>query len=60
MTTLDELFKSEEDIAIDPVCKMTVKTADPPGGTAEHAGHTYYFCGTGCQDAFVGNPNRFL
>ena len=29
--------------AKDPICAMDVDTANPPGGTAVHAGTTYYF-----------------
>jgi xanthine dehydrogenase accessory factor len=37
--------------ATDPVCGMTV-TADRSGLPLEHDGVTYYFCGTGCRQAF--------
>ena len=35
--------------AIDPVCGMDVDTRKPPGGSLEHVGTTYYFCGRGCR-----------
>ena len=57
---LDTIFGKAGDTAIDPVCKMTVERASPPGGTAEHERETYYFCSTGCQHAFVADPAKFL
>jgi xanthine dehydrogenase accessory factor len=43
---------------VDPVCGMTVPAAD---GTRhlQHAGRTWYFCGSGCQRAFVDEPDRY-
>jgi len=38
--------------AADPVCGMTVAVTTT-ALSAELAGTTYYFCGTGCRDAFV-------
>ena len=46
--------------AIDPVCDMEVDTADPPGGTFEHDGTTYFFCSPGCREEFAANPASFL
>lgn len=45
-------------IVRDPVCGMTV---DPDAGkpTAEHDGHTYYFCSQSCQQKFVANPDAY-
>jgi Cu+-exporting ATPase len=57
---LDLIFGKPGDTAIDPVCKMTVDPANPPGGSAEHDGQTYYFCGPGCRGAFVKEPASFL
>ena len=42
--------------AKDPICGMDVDPANPPGGTATHAGKTYYFCGTGCRKTFEKDP----
>ena len=56
---MDTLFQ-DQGTATDPVCKMTVDKANPPGGTAEHGGTTYYFCSTGCQHAFVEDPAKYL
>jgi xanthine dehydrogenase accessory factor len=51
------------DQAVDPVCGMTVR-AGAGGLSQEHAGVTYYFCCTGCRDAFGEDPakhaNRLL
>ncbi|MDE2884297.1 MAG: YHS domain-containing protein [Chloroflexota bacterium] len=60
MNRLDVIFGKPGDTAIDPVCKMTVLKSDPPGGTAEHDGETYYFCAPGCRSAFADNPAQFL
>ncbi len=45
--------------AKDPVCAMDVDTANPPGGKAEHAGKTYYFCSNGCRIAFEKEPAKY-
>ena len=44
---------------LDPVCGMEV---DPSGAaaTAVHDGTTYYFCATGCRDAFVKDSEKYL
>ena len=46
--------------AIDPVCKMEVDTKKPSGGTHEHEGQTYYFCGPGCRVAFSKEPEAYI
>jgi len=45
---------------IDPVCGMTVDPAKARGGSAEHAGTTYYFCSEGCRKTFVADPGGVL
>ena len=45
--------------AVDPVCGMTVDANAPKGGSARHAGHTYYFCSDGCRSQFLKDPERF-
>ena len=46
--------------AKDPVCAMDVDTANPPGGTAAHAGQTYYYyCSNGCRKAFEKDPAKY-
>ncbi len=60
MSNLDVIFGQAGGTAIDPVCKMTVDKANPGGGTAEHEGGTYYFCGPGCNAAFTADPHKYL
>jgi Cu+-exporting ATPase len=48
-----------EEIAVDPVCGMKVKTARARH-TARHDDHTYYFCNPGCLAKFTAEPTRFL
>lgn len=45
--------------AVDPVCGMEVAVT----ATAlrlDHAGNTWYFCGSGCRTAFADAPDRYL
>jgi xanthine dehydrogenase accessory factor len=44
--------------AVDPVCGMAVAVAES-SLQLEHAGRTWYFCGTGCQRAFADDPERY-
>ena len=53
------LFKKSE-MAEDPVCHMQVDVKNPPGGTHEHAGQTYYFCSGGCRVAFSKEADAYL
>ncbi len=50
---------ANETKAVDPVCGMSVNTA-----TAEYRsfrdGHAYYFCSSGCKEAFDREPARYL
>ena len=46
--------------AIDPICKMEVDTANPPGGKSEHQGTAYYFCAPGCKRSFDQDPQKYL
>lgn len=46
--------------ATDPVCGMEVDTSMPPGGTAEHDGAVYYFCGRGCRLEFEEDAAGYL
>ena len=48
-----------EETAKDPVCGMTIKKATA-AATAEYKGMTYYFCNTGCKDAFLKDPEKYL
>src|ERR671911_2375542 len=44
----------------DPVCGMDITPGDAAGGSAEHGGHTYWFCNPGCRAKFVANPAKYL
>ena len=46
--------------AIDPICQMKVDTDNPPGGSSEYQGTTYYFCGPACKVAFEQDPESHL
>ncbi|MSQ22481.1 MAG: YHS domain-containing protein [Dehalococcoidia bacterium] len=39
---------------------MQVNVKNPPGGTHEYNGQTYYFCGPGCRVAFSKDPQAYL
>ena len=56
---MDHAHSHAAGTAIDPVCGMTVKTADARN-KAQHDGHTYYFCSTRCLDKFTAEPLRYL
>ncbi|MGI4853151.1 MAG: heavy metal translocating P-type ATPase [Janthinobacterium lividum] len=43
----------------DPVCGMMVLPAKA-AGSAEFAGHRYYFCGKGCLAKFEADPQKYL
>lgn len=47
------------DMAIDPVCGMQVDKA-APAATRVHRGTAYYFCSTGCAEAFERSPAGYL
>ncbi len=47
------------DKAIDPVCGMTVVKANAKA-TFDYEGTTYYFCSTGCKEAFAKEPEKYL
>ncbi|MFO1045820.1 MAG: heavy metal translocating P-type ATPase [Planctomycetaceae bacterium] len=52
--------KSQEAMtALDPVCGMTV-VRDERAATTNHAGQTWLFCSTHCQQKFVADPSRYL
>ena len=44
----------------DPVCGMDVTSGQARGGSAEHAGTTYWFCSPSCRDKFVANPSKYV
>ncbi|MFZ5510274.1 MAG: YHS domain-containing protein [Pseudomonadota bacterium] len=45
-------------MAQDPVCKMEVEPARA-AATAQHAGHTYYFCSEACRKTFAAAPEKY-
>ena len=47
------------DTAIDPVCGMTVVKANAKA-TYDYKGTTYYFCSTGCKEAFAKDPEKYF
>ena len=53
-------FLRKPETAEDPVCHMQVEVKNPGGGTHEHQGTTYYFCGPGCRVAFSKEPDAYL
>ncbi len=53
-------FVRRSSTATDPVCGMDVDTKNPPGGSHEHEGTTYYFCGTGCRLEFQEDAAGYL
>ncbi len=44
----------------DPVCGMDVDPTAPKGGTAEHAGRTYFFCSAKCREKFRAAPEQYV
>jgi Cu+-exporting ATPase len=46
--------------ATDPVCGMTVDPKAPKGGTYQHQGRLYYFCGQKCREKFRAEPGKYL
>jgi Cu+-exporting ATPase len=50
---------SSATVVRDPVCGMDIETA-AAAGHAEHAGQTYYFCGSKCKEKFDNNPAQYL
>ncbi|RMH19431.1 MAG: YHS domain-containing protein [Acidobacteria bacterium] len=45
--------------AVDPVCGMSVDAARAEH-VAEHDGVTYYFCGAGCRERFLSDPEPYV
>jgi xanthine dehydrogenase accessory factor len=45
--------------ALDPVCGMTVAVS-PASLSLSHEGVAWYFCGSGCREAFRDAPQRYL
>jgi P-type Cu+ transporter len=51
--------KHDSDVAIDPVCGMTVDPAKA-AGSVNHLGTIVYFCSPHCATKFKQNPAQFL
>lgn len=49
----------DPNIALDPVCGMTVNPASAKA-RVDHAGKTYYFCCSGCATKFQSGPDQYL
>jgi YHS domain-containing protein len=49
----------EDDMAIDPVCGMSVDEKTAPA-KAEYHGKTYYFCSAECKDKFQAQPEKYV
>jgi YHS domain-containing protein/TusA-related sulfurtransferase len=54
-----ETKQKAEDKAVDPVCGMTIAKATAEA-TFDYKGTTYYFCNTGCKEAFAKDPEKYL
>jgi xanthine dehydrogenase accessory factor len=52
------LERSSALTAIDPVCGMSV-AAVPASLHVQHGDQTIYFCGPGCRQAFIDNPEGY-
>jgi YHS domain-containing protein len=52
-------FEEESAMATDPVCGMTVDPATA-AGIRSYNGRNYFFCATGCGEAFAADPARYL
>jgi putative ABC transport system ATP-binding protein len=55
----DGQFKNVIEMAVDPVCGMSVDRESAPAH-AEYDGQIFYFCARGCRDEFLESPDRFL
>jgi YHS domain-containing protein len=53
------LNEPSEEVAIDPVCKMTVNTSTA-NLTSTYNGTVYYFCKPMCKEEFDANPGKFI
>jgi putative ABC transport system ATP-binding protein len=55
----DGEFKDIKELAVDPVCGMSVDQDSAPA-QATYEGQTYYFCARGCRDEFLETPGQYL
>ena len=54
----DGEFRAMSEMAIDPVCGMSVEKQDSPH--LRRDGETVYFCSAPCRDEFAADPERFV
>ncbi len=50
---------SENQMAVDPVCKMNVAEGQAKY-TGMHGGTKYYFCSAACKQEFEKNPSKYV
>jgi len=50
---------SSTTVVKDPVCGMDIEISTAVGHT-EHAGQTYYFCGSKCKGKFDHGPDQYV
>jgi len=55
----DGEFKNMVEMALDPVCNMSVDRDSAPAQTEWH-GITYFFCANGCREDFLKDPDKYL
>jgi putative ABC transport system ATP-binding protein len=55
----DGEFKDKQELAVDPVCGMSVDQ-ESAAAQAAYKGQIIYFCARGCRDEFLESPERFL
>ena len=55
----DGEFKEMVEMAVDPVCGMSVDKGNAPA-QAVFGERTLYFCAAGCRDEFLAAPERYL
>jgi putative ABC transport system ATP-binding protein len=55
----DGQFKDVVEMALDPVCGMSVDRESTPA-YAEYGGQVFYFCARGCRNEFLEMPEKFL
>jgi len=55
----DGEFKDIQELAVDPVCGMSVDQESAPA-QATYEGRIIYFCARGCRDEFLEAPEQFL
>jgi P-type Cu+ transporter len=49
-----------QNLVKDPVCGMMIDSKTAKGGSFDHAGETFYFCSTKCNDKFQADPKKYL